>query len=70
MPDLLAALERERPGQYQEEVPSAPRIETLTEQVVVETVRKPRQVFVSHAHEDTELAHRLASDLEANGLGV
>ena len=32
--------------------------------------RNPRQVFISHAHEDTEFAHRLAADLRTAGWRV
>jgi sulfatase modifying factor 1 len=36
----------------------------------VVTERNPRQVFISHAHQDSELAHRLAVDLERSGHPV
>ena len=32
--------------------------------------RNPRQVFLSHAHEDAEFARRLATDLQGAGLNV
>jgi hypothetical protein len=33
-------------------------------------VRDPKQVFISHAHEDAELTHRLAGDLQQQGWRV
>jgi uncharacterized C2H2 Zn-finger protein len=70
MDDLLVALDRELPGQYVKERPTPPRVEVLTEPLVTEIVRNPGQVFLAHAHEDAELAHRLAGDLEVHGLQV
>ena len=32
--------------------------------------RNPRQVFISHAHQDTDFAHRLAADLQQDGWQV
>lgn len=64
LPDLLAALERDRPGQYRRRF-GAPAAEARPMPSI--PVRDPRQVFVSHAHEDAGLAHRLAADLQANG---
>ena len=67
MTNLLAALERDRPEQYRKRFG----------QVVVEPApaatpqgRDPRLVFISHAHEDAEFAHRLATDLDARGWRV
>ena len=67
LPNLRAALKRERPQQYPvhfagdivEVRPAAPQPQ-----------RDPRQVFISHAHGDAEFAHRLASDLQRNGWRV
>ena len=67
MPNLLAALERDRPEQYRKRFRPA----------VVEPGpatappgRDPRQIFISHAHEDAEFAHRLAADLRTRGWRV
>jgi DNA-directed RNA polymerase subunit RPC12/RpoP len=70
MDDLLAALKRERPGQNVEDLLTTPRVEAPTELFAAEIVRNTRQVFIAHAHEDAELAHRLAGDLEEHGLQV
>ncbi len=67
LPNLLAALKRDRPQQYRgrfaEDVvvarPVAPHLQ-----------RDPRQVFINHAHQDAEFAQRLAGDLRRNGWRV
>ncbi|MCP5094531.1 MAG: toll/interleukin-1 receptor domain-containing protein, partial [Chloroflexi bacterium] len=65
MDDLLAALERERPDVY----PQADFMpqHAQKKQPVTPIARNPRQIFISHAHQDAELAHQLADDLEADG---
>jgi formylglycine-generating enzyme required for sulfatase activity len=68
--DLEAALERERPDQYEEAFPATRPVETPTKQPEVVIERKARQIFISHAHEDAELAQRLAVDLQTRGWGV
>ncbi len=63
-PNLLAALERDRPDQYRK------RFGSVTAEpgpIAAPRGRDPRQVFISHAHEDAEFAHRLAADLAARG---
>jgi formylglycine-generating enzyme required for sulfatase activity len=67
MPNLLAALQRVRPEQYKRRFPQAQRVETPSE--TIKPKRDPKQVFISHAHEDAEFAHRLAGDLK-NGWRV
>jgi formylglycine-generating enzyme len=67
VPNLLAALERDRPDQYGKRFAQAV-VEPSTEQQSPK--RNPRQVFISHAHEDAEFAHRLAADLAARGWRV
>ena len=69
IPSLLAALSAERAAQYNARF-GAPveAIVTPTEQP--RHVRDPRQIFISHAHEDAEFAHRLAADLAAHGWRV
>lgn len=64
--NLLINLRQERPqpfaAHFPAEVEALPAVETKS--------RNPRQIFISHAHEDGELAQRLAHDLEAEGWPV
>ena len=68
---LLGALRRLQPALYRHYL--APR---LTRQLpdepppVVDRVRNPRQIFISHAHQDRELAQRLAAELIRLGARV
>jgi formylglycine-generating enzyme required for sulfatase activity len=64
MPNLLAALERDRPDQYRKRF--APLV-AESGPAAAPRGRDPHQVFISHAHEDAEFAHRLAADLQARG---
>ena len=69
MPNLLAALHAERTTQYEARFGAqAPASEPRPEQP--RPARDPKQIFITHAHEDAEFAHRLAADLRANGWGV
>ncbi len=62
---LMAALQRERTALYQEQfAPVRPASPPTTHQ------RNPRQIFISHATADAEIAHRLAADLEAEGWAL
>ena len=61
--NLVAALERDRPEQYQRHF-GADGGDRPTR---TRPQRSPRQVFVSHAHQDAEFAHRLAADLQQRG---
>ncbi len=64
--NLLANLQQERPQPFATSFSA--KAETP---LVVETKpRNPRQIFISHAHEDAELAQLLAHDLEAEGWPV
>jgi formylglycine-generating enzyme len=67
MPNLLAALERDRPEQYRKRFG-----QVLAEPgpVAAPQARDPRQIFISHAHEDADFAHRLAADLSVRGWRV
>lgn len=65
--ELLAALERERPTAYKEHFAAKPRrVSQLPQQPKIGP-RNPRQIFISHASQDAELAQRLAADLRKNG---
>ncbi|MCP4425163.1 MAG: TIR domain-containing protein, partial [Chloroflexi bacterium] len=64
--NLLANLAQERPVAYR-----AQFVPPIAATPVAQTrQRNPRQVFISHAHEDAELAGRLANDLKAEGYPV
>jgi formylglycine-generating enzyme required for sulfatase activity len=67
IPNLLAALERDRPEQYRKRFGQAVAEPSPAQP---SAKRSPRQVFISHAHEDTDFAHRLAADLGARGWRV
>jgi tetratricopeptide (TPR) repeat protein len=45
-------------------------VQAETQHETIKPQRDPQQVFISHAHEDTEFAHRLANDLRQNGWRV
>jgi formylglycine-generating enzyme len=64
LPNLSAALERDRPDQYRKRFG---QVAAELGPIAAPRARDPRQVFISHAHEDTEFAHRLAADLRAHG---
>jgi formylglycine-generating enzyme required for sulfatase activity len=64
IPNLLAALEKDRPEQYQRQFGS---IAVDRGPALVPRERDPKRVFISHAHEDADFAHRLAVDLRSHG---
>jgi len=69
IPNLLAALAAERAAQYDAWF-GAP-VETVMSPVEQPRPgRDPRQVFISHAHEDAVFAHRLAADLQVRDWRV
>lgn len=67
--NVLASLQRERPEQYQQRFPQAIAA-TLADDATKRYTRNPRQIFISHAKEDAELAQRLANDFRAQGWPV
>jgi len=67
IPNLLAAIQKARPDQYEKRF-KVPAVEIRPEPP--RPKRDPRQVFISHAHEDTDFAHRLAADLREPGWHV
>ena len=70
--NLEAALRAERPDQYVKQV-GALTPAPVPSFIPAETApagRDPRQVFISHAHQDADFAHRLAADLTAAGWRV
>lgn len=66
VPNLLAALQAVRPDQFREAFPAP----LPTEPLPPPTARNPRQIFISHAHQDAAFAHRLADDLQQQGWTV
>lgn len=66
--NLLAAIQRVRPEQYEKWFPPVPRVEARPE--LTRPDHDPKQLFISYAHEDTEFAHRLTSDLRQRGWRV
>ena len=68
LPNLLAALHAERTTQYEARFGAlAPAAEPRPE--LPRPTRDPKQIFITHAHEDAEFAHRLAADLRGKRLG-
>lgn len=65
--NLVAALRRDRPEQFQNHFQQAA---TEAGGVTASRARDPKQVFISYMHDDTHFAHRLASDLQARGWRV
>jgi formylglycine-generating enzyme len=72
MPDLLAALQRERPAAFDPDhfVKNQPEPVDFSPPAGPPAERNPRQVFLSHAHQDTQVAQKLAHDLEAHGYDI
>lgn len=65
--ELLAALERERPKVYLDHFAENSHLIDPEPQAHRTVERNPRQIFISHAHQDAEFAQRLAADLQAKG---
>ena len=67
--NLAAALRAERPDQYVKQFGALtpPPVPSTIPAETAPAGRDPRQVFISHAHQDTEFAHRLAADLGSAG---
>lgn len=66
-PDLLVALERERPQAFRHAFGAAPAVAPPLPQPIGEITRNPRRVFISHAHQEYDFARQLAGDLRAHG---
>ena len=67
--NLEAALRAERPDQYVKQfgAPTPPPVSSAIPAEIAPAGRDPRQVFISHAHQDADFAHRLAADLGSAG---
>ena len=68
--NLLVALEQERPQTFRAAFPKQQSERYTRPRAYVPQPRNPRQVFVSHASADAELAHRIVSDLARNGFDI
>ncbi|MCA9923887.1 MAG: toll/interleukin-1 receptor domain-containing protein, partial [Anaerolineales bacterium] len=71
-PDLLANLERERPGAFHPKDFSNTPIPKPVSQIEKKTPyqRNPRQIFISHASQDAAIAGQLAGDLKRHGWEI
>ncbi|MBP6016163.1 MAG: toll/interleukin-1 receptor domain-containing protein [Candidatus Promineofilum sp.] len=61
---LIAHLSQARPEAYRQRFQESPAIPVVS----ARKRRNPRQVFISHAHQDAAFAQRLAGDLRARGI--
>lgn len=68
IPDLTAALERERPHLSFDAAPSP--AQTAPKSTPPPPERNDRQIFLSHASQDNEFAYRLAEDLREHGWQI
>ncbi|MCA9931516.1 MAG: SUMF1/EgtB/PvdO family nonheme iron enzyme, partial [Anaerolineales bacterium] len=71
-PDLFAAMEREKPGAFRLE-DFAPTLQAASRPQPTPAKpikRNPRQIFISHVHQDAAFAERLAADLQAHGWDI
>ena len=69
IPDLIAALNRERPAADLTQLLRTPS-EPAHTHVTLSRVRNLRQIFISHAHQDVEFARRLTADLRAHSWQI
>ena len=60
--NLLAVLQRERPRPYRTVFGKTPALSAVQTVTVAVGERNPRQIFISHAHEDAKLAQCLATN--------
>ena len=65
--DLMAALQRERPSQFNQYFDT---VQVSTNYPLHSIQRDPHQIFISYAHQDSEFAHQLAHDLTTNGYPI
>lgn len=67
-PNLLAAIQQVRPAQFEQRFPQAANLEARPEPTT--SVRDPKKIFICHAHQDADFAHRLTRDLQERGWRV
>jgi formylglycine-generating enzyme required for sulfatase activity len=71
MVGLLTALRRERPFFTPDDYLKGQKAPTIAQPLTqTAPIRNPRQIFISHAHQDAETAQKLAHDLEAHGYDI
>ncbi len=70
MPDLLAAIQRERDFFQPDDYVQGEKAFAADRPAPAPITRNPRQIFISHAHQDAEVAQRLAHDLESYGYDI
>jgi sulfatase modifying factor 1 len=70
MENLLVAVGKMRPFFQPTDYVPGEKAPTTASQPIASITRNPRQIFISHAHQDAEVAQRLAHDLEAHGYNI
>ncbi|MCB8944169.1 MAG: toll/interleukin-1 receptor domain-containing protein, partial [Ardenticatenaceae bacterium] len=66
IPDLRVALQREFPDQFRQQFHTGSEVPLFP----TSFMRNPRQIFISHAHQDAEFAHKIARDLQQDGWDI
>ncbi|KAA3655702.1 MAG: TIR domain-containing protein [Chloroflexi bacterium] len=69
MEHLLSAIAQEKPGKYRRDL-FIQDYENKTSPTVTTIQRNLNQIFISHAHQDAEFAHKLADDLKVRGFDI
>ena len=69
-PNLLVNLAQEREKLYRETFGTPKKKTIASPHAYQPQPRNPRQIFVSHASEDADLAHRIAADLQTAGYDI
>ncbi len=70
MENLLVAVGKMRPFFQPDDYVQGQKAPTAAPLTPTPITRNPRQIFISHAHQDAEVAQRLAHDLEAHGYDI
>lgn len=70
MQNLLVAVGKMRPFFQPNDYVPGQKTPTAAPQPPTPITRNPQQIFISHAHQDAEVAQRLAHDLAAHGYAI
>ena len=70
MPNLLAAVKNMRPFFQLDDYVQRQKAPAAAPPTPAPITRDPHQIFISHAHQDAEMARRLADDLESFGCKI